>query len=351
MSSTAPITVLVIGTLPPPIGGAGVSLQQLVGALRGRNDIRVIMVNTGGVRRHPIVGPFRFLAIAWRVFWGACRADVVSLQPVPTGLPFMGPIAWTSARLWRKPFMIRMFGGQNYLELTGLGGAMARWFIRRCDLYLAETKAATAAAQGDGLRRAAWYATGRPMKKLPSVEGSSDRPCRRFVFLSQVKLSKGVGTLVEAADLMNEDVEIDVYGPFFEGIDEKFIDGHRHVRYRGVIPPDEVTGVLSRYDALVFPTHWPGEGYPGIIMEAYGAGLPVIASRWLAIPEIVDESCGILIEPQNPAALAEAMTRLVKDPALFTRLREGAISKRSFFDADRWVDYFVTLCNELARKR
>jgi glycosyltransferase involved in cell wall biosynthesis len=98
----------------------------------------------------------------------------------------------------------------------------------------------------------------------------------------------------------------------------------------------------------VFPTYWPGEGYPGIILEAYGAGLPVITTRWMSIPEIADDTCGILIEPRSADALAEAMTRLTRDDARYRRLCEGARAKRDFFNADRWVDYFVQLCKELA---
>src|SRR5882672_7190886 len=107
-------TVLIIGTLPPPVGGAGVSLQHLTNALSQRSDIRTIVINTGGVRGHPYTGLFRLLGIILRIFNSARRADVVSLQPAPSGLPYIGPFAWAAARVWGKPFMIRMFGGQDY---------------------------------------------------------------------------------------------------------------------------------------------------------------------------------------------------------------------------------------------
>lgn len=344
------ISVLIIGTLPPPIGGAGVSLQQLLDALVRRDDVQFVHVNTGGIRGRPISAPFRFVAVAWRILSNARRADVVSLQTVPTGLPFLGPFAWAASRLWGKPFMIRMFGGQDCFEMGGVRGAVNRWFIRRCDLYLAETKAATEAARRAGVARADWYATGRPMPALPPEEAGRKRACRRFVFLSQVKLSKGIGTLVEAAEKIEADVHIDVFGPFFEGLDEDFFKDRRHIRYCGVVSPDRVLEVLASYDAVVLPTHWPGEGYPGIIMEAYAAGLPVITTNWLAIPEIVDESCGILVEPKNPGALAEAMTRLNQDSEWYARIRAGSRAKRDLFDASRWVNCFVEHCRQLSKK-
>src|SRR5204863_5700210 len=131
---------------------------------RQRGDIRVIIVNTGGVRGHLLTGPLRLAWIIWRIFWNARMADVVSLHPAPSGLPYVGPFVWAAARVWRKPFMIRMFGGLDYLAIPGLRGRLVRWLVRRTDLYLVETKVATSSARADGLRRAEWYATGRPMK-------------------------------------------------------------------------------------------------------------------------------------------------------------------------------------------
>jgi hypothetical protein len=130
-SMSHPLRVLVVGTLPPPIGGSSVSLQQLVTALGQRDDVRVMLVNTAGVRGHFVKGVLRFAAIILRVFVAAARADVISVHTVPTGLPFMGPVVWTAARLWRRALMIRMFGGRNCLAVTGGRGAIDRWFIRR----------------------------------------------------------------------------------------------------------------------------------------------------------------------------------------------------------------------------
>src|SRR6185369_923370 len=96
--------------------------------------------------------------------------------------------------------------------------------------------------------------------------------------------------------------------------------GAGRVRYRGFLSHADVNRKLWEYDCLVLPTFHPGEGYPGVIAEAFAHGLPVIATRWLAIPEIVDERCGILIEPGNVRELLAAMKTLHRDSSLWRKL-------------------------------
>ena len=341
------MTVLIIGTLPPPVGGAGVSLKQLVDGLSRMDGVRVIMVNTGGVRGHPLTGGFRFFGIIVDIFRGASRADVVSLQPVPSGLPFVGPFAWAAAALFGKPFMIRMFGGEDYLSVPGVRGMMVRWLVRRTSLYLAQTKALVLSAKSDGLKRVEWFPTHRPMPPLTDIAPKDGTGCRKFVFLSHVKPTKGIAELVAAAEQMNDDVHVDVYGPLMDGLTETYFKGRKHITYNGEVAPGEALKILPKYDALVFPTYWPGEGYPGIILEAFGAGLPVITTQWMSIPEVVDESCGLLVPPRDSQALANAMARLSKDIDLCARLRCGVLAKREFFNAAYWTTQFVQFCKSL----
>ncbi|MFR3494185.1 MAG: glycosyltransferase [Blautia sp.] len=54
----------------------------------------------------------------------------------------------------------------------------------------------------------------------------------------------------------------------------------QYIRYKGMVPFNQSTEVLKNYDALLFPTYYEGEGFAGTIIDAFAAGLPVIASDW-----------------------------------------------------------------------
>ncbi len=155
--------------------------------------------------------------------------------------------------------------------------------------------------------------------------------------------------LIGAAERLPPNVEVDVYGPLGGGLSESVFSGLRRTRYRGVLPPEEVPATMAGYDAFVLPTYHPGEGYPGVILEALAAGIPIVATRWRMVPELVDEESGLLVEPRDADDLFRAMQRLVNEPALFRRLREGARRRRGHFSASTWTQVFVDCCRALVK--
>ncbi len=76
----------------------------------------------------------------------------------------------------------------------------------------------------------------------------------------------------------------------------------------------DVTALLGKADIFVLASRF--EGLPISILEAMRAGLPVVASNVGGVPELVNEETGILVVQEDVAALAEALKRLLGDPAL-----------------------------------
>ena len=100
----------------------------------------------------------------------------------------------------------------------------------------------------------------------------------------------------------------------------------------------DVAAWLARAEALVHPARW--EGFGLVLLEAMLAGIPVVASRVSAVPEIVvDGETGLLTPPDDPAALAAAACRVLADGALAARLGAAGLARaRSEFSVARMAE-------------
>ncbi len=91
----------------------------------------------------------------------------------------------------------------------------------------------------------------------------------------------------------------------------------KHVMFASVFNPSGA--ILSLFDVFVMPSLEEGFGLSG--MEAQAAGLPIVASNVGGIPLFVfHEKTGLLVEPKNPKALADAIIRFLKDPDFAKRI-------------------------------
>jgi glycosyltransferase involved in cell wall biosynthesis len=84
------------------------------------------------------------------------------------------------------------------------------------------------------------------------------------------------------------------------------------VRWLGDLDMDTLAGEYNGADVFCLPTSQ--EGFGIVFLEAMAAGKPIVAARASAVPEVVRD--GLLVEPENPEELAEAILRLFRDPDL-----------------------------------
>ena len=112
----------------------------------------------------------------------------------------------------------------------------------------------------------------------------------------------------------------------------------------------DVADILPALD--VFALASETEGMSNAILEAQACGLPVVATRVGGNPELVDADCGVLVEPLNPPALAQALVELLPDAARRVRLGSAARARVcARHSLQGMTDAYFALYRELADAR
>ncbi len=151
---------------------------------------------------------------------------------------------------------------------------------------------------------------------------------RKFTVFSVCRFypRKRLDVLLQAAALLREripelEVRIAGNGPESKRLEQicSELRLERAVRWLGDVSMNELAAEYSRADIFCLPS--VQEGFGIVFLEAMAAGKPIIAARAAAVPEVVRN--GILVEPGNAEALAEAILRLYRDPDLRASLGEA----------------------------
>ena len=178
-----------------------------------------------------------------------------------------------------------------------------------------------------------------PLKEEQLVMDHREPYC--FCTFSRVMREKGIQDAAEAIRSINEKYgrtvcTLDIYGAVDPGqakwFQELSANFPPEVRYRGIVPFDQSVNVLKDYFALLFPTSYTKEGIPGTIIDAYAAGIPVIASRWIGFQDMVEDGYTGLGYPWlENERLREVMENAVMDPQSILHMKKKCLAKAENF--------------------
>src|SRR5262245_46069255 len=179
-----------------------------------------------------------------------------------------------------------------------------------------------------GLFRVGYFARIAPEKGLHALADAYIHLRKRTGAVSDIRL--------EAAGYLSH-----ADTPYFENVKRRLEAAGllSEFTYRGAVDRDGKLAFLQTLDVLSVPA--PYEEPKGVfLLEAMASGVPVVQPRRGAFPEVVEKTGGgLIVEPDNPAALADGLFKLWNDRALARSLGErGAVGVRLHYSIQKSTD-------------
>ena len=339
------------------VSGTGTLLAEMVRQLESRGfDLTVLNLsrplnergtgdNSNGTLFYAAL-PLRkriLMSIAWvaQVAWGTMKQirrseGVVLITDLTVLYTILTIAVWLISKAGRRPLALWFVGG--FLPSSRRYGSLSLWLAKRtflrCSAVYAETPQTHRDLGGSpGIR---WLPNTRDIAAPPEKRRGE---VRKLLFAARLRMDKGLVEALEACRSLPEGCHLDVFGPVMRDTDLSLFEGHPRASYGGELEPEELIRALPEYDLLLFPSYYKGEGFPGSVLEVFQCGLPVIATNWGSIPDLVrHEVNGLLVEPRSADSLKAAILRLLDDPELYRRLCEGAREQGEVFRSGRWYD-------------
>lgn len=176
----------------------------------------------------------------------------------------------------------------------------------------------------------------------------TDGPRRRLLFVGKDFATKAGTRVLAALALLRADVDpgitLTVVGPKQWPVPGEPPDG---VDFRGRLPIEQVRGLYAEHDLFVMPSRF--EAFGIALVEALSHGLPCVARKAYAMPEIVRPGDnGGLVTSDDPAELAGVIADLLADDEIHRRVARQAADVRAHYSWERAADDVLAVAGRLA---
>lgn len=178
-----------------------------------------------------------------------------------------------------------------------------------------------------------------------------------ILYTGPMELRKNVPTLVRAFAILKAEKRIphrlvlsgNKGGGLYDEITEiiRTLGLEKDVIFTGYVSDEDLPYLYNGASVFAFPSFYEGFGLPPL--EAMACGCPVVTSNTSSLPEVVGDA-GLMVDPDRPEELAEAMGRILEDSGLRSELRERGLRRAAEFSWRRCAEETLAVYRELSGK-
>lgn len=329
--------ILVVGQTPPPFGGQAVMIDYL---LKGNySSIKLIHVRMAFSKGMNDMGKlqvrklFHLFQIVIKIYYYRIFKQVSVLYYPPSG-PNSAvyrdmAILFSTRFLFKKTiFHFHASGLSSHLEkMKGL----TKWVFKKSffypDLCIHLSESCPKEGEKIGSKKNCIVANGVPDIAGEEIFIKKDNTVWNVLFIGLLEITKGELDILKAVQILKEkgyEVHLRVAGQFkreefknqFFNLTESY-NIKENVTYLGIIQGEEKRKAFKEANCFCFPSYFHSESFPLVLLEAMQFGLPIVATRWRGIPDMVeDHKNGFLIDIKSPEQIAEKMQILIENPGI-----------------------------------
>lgn len=301
------------------------------------NTEEILTVDSYKWRDHPFSFLFNIIKLVK-------KSDVIIMLPDAGGIKIY-------------PYIINLFSNKKKMKIYSVVGAWLPSYLKtnkgiskqleKFDYILVETQTMQNQLKEQGFHSTVIVPNFKSIHPISEdeVNNSFDYPLP-FCIFSRIMREKGVSNAIVACDRLNKETGknicvLDIYGPIDEGYKTEFSELCEQysavVRYKGVAKPEQSVDILRNYYMLLFPTLYFTEGIPGTIIDAFSAGVPVIASQWESFCDVLTDMDSITYKFNDQEDFYEKLKYCAENVETINGYRKNCLCSAERFSLDTAV--------------
>lgn len=328
--------------------GQAVRTNTILGVLKQTYDSeRIFVVDTYNWKRRP-------LSLLIKTIKVVKKSENIIVLPANNGFKVVTIILNLINKIYKRNIIYIIIGG----FLPSLLEAKPKYIkmVKRFRVLLSQSIEQVKELNALGIENVETFPNFKDFADNESVVIAKNEDVNlKSVFISRIMKEKGVLEAINSIKTVNQTLGGDILRLDFYGtIAPSFVDEFRVllnensniIKYCGVVEFNKTPQVLNKYFLIIFPTYYYGEGQPGVFIDSYFSGVPIIATQWKYNNEFVENGYnGFLVKTHNVHEIAEKILLLYRDRDLHFQMQKNTFNLKDRYAPNKVIKILLNHIN------